>query len=237
VTDESPELVDGWVRKYKPAYPIVILKNPEFEDSLGVKFFPTAAVIGPDGNLDYAGSAGAKSSPVSKALKRTKGTYWPKSLGKARKAWWEGEFGKSYAAVASVVEKGKLKGAEAERVEALLEWMKEYANGKVAEASQLAADGWVYRAMVTLSDIADSKVELPCQEECQKLLDELEARPDFKREMKAGEAFEEAAYLEKTNPRKAIEEFQSVAKKYKGLQIAEHAAVRAAKLANSPGMR
>ena len=54
MTDESPDLVDKWVKQYKPSYPIVILKSGKFEDFLGVKFFPTAAVIAPDGKLLYS---------------------------------------------------------------------------------------------------------------------------------------------------------------------------------------
>ena len=113
VTDEKVSLVDKWVAENKPDYPIVILEDGTLEDALGVAFFPTAAVVDPDGIIIFSGSAGAYSSPLEKALKSaTKGSVIPMVFAKFTKELKAGETGKAYDIVVGMVESGKLDGAE-----------------------------------------------------------------------------------------------------------------------------
>ena len=97
MTDESPELVDEWMKRAKPAYPIAILKNgDQFENFLGVKYFPFCAVIDPEGRLAYSGSAGAEGKCLDEALGRAKKVpLVPKSFAKAAKLM-QSEIGRAH---------------------------------------------------------------------------------------------------------------------------------------------
>lgn len=234
VTDEGPELVDEWVRKYKPAYPVVSLRNGDFEDALGVKFFPTAAVIAPTGELTYAGSAGSVGGYIKKSLKKTKASLWPKALKSARAAYWQGDFGKSYAALVKVVDKGKLEGAEAERAQALKAWMEADAERRVADARKMLEEGFVYRAMTSLESIDGGKTPLPCQDDCAALVAEIKGLDQYRKEMKGGELYEEITAKEKVNLKKAAEEYTELAEKYEGTRIAKCAKRRALELQQDP---
>ncbi|MCZ6596803.1 MAG: hypothetical protein O7B99_04120, partial [Planctomycetota bacterium] len=72
VTDEDPALVDKFVQKFKPTYPIVILKSNDFEGFLGVEYFPYGAVIAPDGTLSFSGRAYDMGGAVGKAMSKAK---------------------------------------------------------------------------------------------------------------------------------------------------------------------
>ena len=66
------------VLTWQTGYPIAIL-NGELEKQLGVPGYPWSGILDPDGNLIYAGSAGAYDAPLKKGMKVAKpGSIWPK---------------------------------------------------------------------------------------------------------------------------------------------------------------
>ena len=82
MTDEETKLVDEFVGKRKPTYPIVILKGNALETALGVAHFPFNGVIDTEGKLVYAGDS--PESTLGKVMKNAKpGSPWPKKLVKA----------------------------------------------------------------------------------------------------------------------------------------------------------
>ena len=113
MTDESPALVDAWVKKHKPSYPIAILKNGKFERAIGTEFFPYGAVIAPDGKIAYSGSVGMISGPLNEALsKAEKGSLFPKSIAKATKLMRANELDKSYGEILKLLAGGKVSEAD-----------------------------------------------------------------------------------------------------------------------------
>ena len=228
VTDEDPALVDAWVAKNKPDYPIAILGSGKFQGALGLKGFPHAAVIGPDGKLSYTGSAWEYSTVLEEALEgATKGPVSAKSLSKATKLMLSGELSKCYAEVLKVLESSKLE----ERERAQAEYFREFLEARGAEAladAQSLQTTLVYRAVALVEPLAEADPPFPQTAPCKELLATLEALPDFKLEMKGGKAFAAAQEVhDEGEYTEAAKAYLKVADKYEGLRVGATALARA----------
>ncbi|MEM7307497.1 MAG: hypothetical protein AAF682_12540 [Planctomycetota bacterium] len=232
MTDEAPALVDKWVEQKKPTYPIVSLKDPAFEDFLEVGFFPTAAVIRPDGTLAYSGSAGMTAGPLGDAMKKAKkGSMWPKSLSKVAKLMQDGKYDKSYAELLKLVEGEKVPEEDQPTAELFQGYLEGLSTTALEDGKSFQEAGNVYLAVRSIEYYAESKVAFPATEDCVKLLEELEAIPEFKKEMKGGEIFADAKLLEDDNDFvEAIKGYKSILKKCKETKIAGLAREAAEKL-------
>jgi hypothetical protein len=242
VTDEEPELVEKWILKSKAAYPIVILENRDFESFLNVKGFPTAAVIGPEGTLDWVGSAGATSGPVSKALSGAKkGSIWPKKLSKVAKLMGAGDYAKSYAEIRKLVEGGKLaEGEELEMGRMFQAYLEDQAAAGLAAGRAAQEAGRVYEAVQAVERFVAAKPAFPATADCKALLAELKAMPTFKKEMKGGAMMKEAAALVgEREYTEAVELYLKVMKSCKGAQVADLARAEAQSLVDEgmPGYK
>ena len=229
VTDEPPALVDHWVETVKPIYPIVSMENGELEEFLGVKFFPTGAVVTPEGTLLYSGSAGGTSGPLDEALDdAAKGALLPKAFSKVQKKIDAGDRSGAYAELVKLLDAPKSKLDEAEQATGRRwrTWIEDTTNAELAEAKLKLEEGWVYKAWVPAEPLAESKVEFPATPDARALLEQLEEVEEFKDEMKGGEMYAEAAALSRSkNTREdALELLDKIAKKYADRKIGAHAA-------------
>lgn len=227
VTDEAADLVDEFVEKRKPTYPVVILKTSALEDALGVPHFPFHGVIDTKGNLVYAGNS--PEGAIGKSLKDAKaGPLWPKKLTKAAQALRVSKWADAWTELDAV---GKDTGLD-EREKAVHAKFKAYveaqASAAFARAKAAAAAGHVWAALVDCEPLAKASPPMPMAEDAQKLVADLRATPKFDLESKGGQEFVEADRLERTRDYLgAAERFKAISKKYPGTQIGPLALQRA----------
>jgi hypothetical protein len=227
VTDEPPALVDRWVADVEAIYPIVSTDGSELEEFLGVKGFPTAAVVSPQGVLSFAGF-GSYQGPLDEALDEAeKGALLPKVFSKAQKKLDAGDRDGAYVEFVKLLDapKSKLDEAETAVGKRWRTWIEESTAAEVAEGQQLLEEGWVYKAWHKAEPLAKSKAGYPATQDAQALLEQVEAVEDFKDEMKGGELYAEADQLSRSKSTRedALELLGKIVKKYEGLRIATHA--------------
>ncbi len=224
----------------KPEFPIVIVKGSAFDDALGVRGYPTKAVVSPDGILTYAGY-GEDAALESAMSSATDGSIFPKIINKVRKLMSADKRDKAYAEVLSILEKGKAK-TDDDRY-----WVESYQSSieaGVASDVELARtefnEGRAYLAVDLLEEITKSKMIYPAREPALLLLQEVEAMPTFKDEMKGGKAYAKArAYGQEREYEAYAKAMISVSKKYSETRIGERALKDAQDVIDRglPGMR
>lgn len=232
VTDEAPELVDQWVQDYEVEYPVVILKDGAFEKTLGVQFFPTAAVMAPDNEVVYSGSAGSYSGPLKKAMgKAKKGSLWPKSVDKAFSKWQAGDPGQGYHAITKLLDSKNTKDNDRYWADKFKVYMEAEADRILKESRKFVDDGLFYQATLNTESHLDTKEPLPWAEGFQKLVDEMESDPLYSKEISGGKihakgliADQERAYLD------AFKAYKGVYKKYPNTRIGAASLTRATEI-------
>ena len=229
MTDEAQSTVDEWYAKAQPRYPIAILKTKEFENALGVRFFPTAGVISPDGILSFAGSAGDKGQPLKEALaSATKAPLFPSKLSKVQSKMAAGDLGAAWAEVAKV----RKKAGQDDELDRWTERFAETISGQAAsilgQAKSAAAEGLLYRAVDLLEPLLDAKVPFPVTEEASDWLASLEGDEGYADEIKAGALHAKAAAAEdESDYTAACKAYVKAAGKYPDTRLAEAARRRA----------
>lgn len=232
VTDEDPKLVDDFVAKRKPTYPIVALKSSAVDKALGTEHFPFHGVIDTEGKLAYAGDS--PESTLGKVMKDAKpGSPWPKKLVKASLALRANHLIEAWAEIQVVAKDTALD----EREKSVLGRFQGFVESSVADeyaaAKKESSAGLIYRAVKRLEPLAASAPPLPVTEDAGKLLAELKAVPKFDDEMKGGAAFDAADALEdKQEYLDAFSAFKDVAKKFAEARIASVANGRAKSIAD-----
>ena len=218
MTDEDVATVEGWLGKRKPTFPIVILDG-KLEAQLGVRAFPTAAVISPEGRIVYvdrtAGNEhGSAESALKAALKEAeKGSVWPKDVQEAVQLAVSGKKAEAYAELAELRASGSEDVKPA--AEKVATWIEGEAAAALEQARKDAEAGLVLRAVQGAEQYAKAKTPLPASADAAKLLAELEAMPAFKDELKAGEMFAEGQALEQElEYTKACEAYKKLLKRY-----------------------
>lgn len=227
VTDEETKLVDEFVAKRKPTYPIVILKSNALETALGVAHFPFNGVIDTEGKLVYAGDS--PESTLGKVMKNAKpGSPWPKKLVKASLALRASRFGDAWAEIQAVTKDSGLDEREKKVLERFQKYVESNVSDDFAAAKKEANAGLVYRAVKRLEPLSTATPPLPVSEDAGKLLAELRGGPKFDDEMKGGEAFDAADAKEDAQDYlAAFNAFKDVAKKYAEARIGSVANGRA----------
>jgi hypothetical protein len=225
VTDESPALVDAWVKKHKPEYPIAILKSGKFENAIGVDGFPYGAVIAPDGTQSFGGRVQMMAGPLSEALANAEeGSLFPKSIAKATKLMRENELDKSYGEILKLLAGGKVSEADMPAVEGFKAYLEDQATLALSDAKKFQEDGLLYMATQRLEAFAEAEPPFPATADCLALQTSLEAVPDFKKEVKGGKAYMEAKQEQDAGEyTDAVKGFKTVYKKYDGTRIADRA--------------
>jgi hypothetical protein len=225
VTDEPAELVAKWIARAKPTYPVAILKNADkIEEFLGVQGFPSAGVVGPDGLVTFAGLSWNADNALDKAHDKAKKTpLWPKSLGKVAKL--ASENGPAaYAEIKKLIAAAQLPAPDQKVAESFRDYLEARAAAALAEARAEQKDGFIARASARLTPIANADPPFPATGECAQLLKELQALPEYKKEVAGGAEYDAVEeLLEKGKFLEAIEKYKAIGKKYAGTHIAENA--------------
>ncbi len=227
VTDEETKLVDEFVAKRKPTYPVVILKNHDLETALAVPHFPFNGVIDTDGKLVYAGDS--PESTLGKVMKNAKGgSIWPKKLVKASLALRAGRFGDAWAEIQSLGKDSGLDDREKRVLDRFQAYVESNVSDDLAAAKKESGAGLIYRAVKRLEPLAAAQPPLTVSEEAGRLLAELKGGAKFDEEMKGGEAFEAADKKEEAQDfLAAFNAFKDIAKKYADNRIGSVATGRA----------
>lgn len=230
VTDEEPAVVEAWLKRMKPTYPIAITRGA-FERQINVPHFPYSAVIGPDGKIAFAGNAGMGEGALDEAMARSKKQpLWPKSLAKINKLML-GDAIKAYAELRKLVDGGKVAEEDRPHVETFVAYLEGQAQAALEEARTLRDKGFVAKAVRRVEPYATATPPFPATADGQALLKELQALPDFKKELSGGEAYLAAEELEGEKEfLDAFEAYKSLAKKFAGTRIAENARAQAERI-------
>jgi hypothetical protein len=230
VTDESPELVEAWIARTKPKYPIAIAGGA-FENQIGVPHFPYSAVIGPDGNIVYAGNSGGGEGRIGDAMGRSKKSgLWPKSLSKITKVMM-GDPVKAYDELKKLQAGGKVGETDKQFVDDFVAFLEGTAKSALDEAKGLKEKGFVLKAVKAVEAFSKAPTAFPTTADSTALLKELEALPDYKKELVGGEAFAEAEALDKDMQYlEAFDAYKSISKKFAGTRIAENGRAQAERI-------
>lgn len=230
VTDEKQDVVDKWIAsKKKTGYPIAIL-NGDLERTLGVPHFPFNGVIGPDGNITYAGDSPGYS--LKEAMKTAKaGSMWPKKLANAAKMLRESKLGDAWVELQKVGADTGLDAREKAVHQKFVTYVQDTSSAAVKDAEADFKKDLVYAAYTKASSIADAKPPLPASDDAKKLVGEIKAFPNFDAEMKGGEVFAKARELEESQDYlEAVNAFKDAMKKAPGTKIADMAKAKAENL-------
>ena len=238
MTDESPEIVTEWLARAKPKYPIAITKGG-FENQIKVPHFPYSAVIGPDGSITYAGDSGGGEGIIDAGMaKSKKEALWPKSLSKVTKVMM-GDPIKAYGELKKMLAEGKVVAQDKPHVDNFVAFLEGQAQSALGEARSFQEKGHVLKAVRKIEAYSSAVPAFPISADSTTLLKELQALPDFKKEVAGGEGYLAAEQLEKDKEYlDAFEAYKSVSKKFAGTKVAENAKVQAERLRSEglPGM-
>jgi hypothetical protein len=240
VTDEKLDVVDRWVRKKNPTYPIVVTKDRTFEKAVGVRYFPTGAVLDPEGVIAYAGSAGGTSKPLEAAAKSSdKKPFFPKTLKKVRAKLNVADLEGAFKELDKVAKKRGVDEETTKWVGQFRTYIEARTRAQFDDAKAQAELGLVHSAVGLAEPLAEAEA-LPIAEEAATWLAELETREDYKDAMKAGTYWDKAQGLEDEREFvDAIKAYRVVLKRYDGTQIGDLALGRVADIieAGMPGFR
>jgi hypothetical protein len=230
VTDESPEIVQEWLAKAKPSYPIAVTRGA-FESLIKVPHFPYSAVIGPDGTISYAGNSGGGEGVIDDGLaKSKKESLWPKSLAKVTKLMM-GDPIKAYGELKKLLDGGKVTETDKPHLDGFVSFLEGQANDALAAAKTFKDKGHVLKAVRKIEGYASAQPAFPATADSSALLKELQALPDFKKELTGGEAYVAAEELDKDKEfLEAFDAFKSVSKKFSGTRIGENAKAQAERI-------
>jgi hypothetical protein len=184
-----------------------------------VAHFPFTGVIGPDGNLSYAGDS--PETAIKAGMKGAKpGSIWPKKLMAAATALRNGKLGDAWTELQTL--KAGLDDREQKVRDGFTAYVTESSSDAVKQAQDLFKKDMIWLAMKKAGPIADAKPELPATPDAVKLVADMKAVAKFDDEMKGGEMYSAAIAKEDSNEYlDAVNALKDVIKKSEGTKIAE----------------
>jgi hypothetical protein len=220
VTDEPLDLVKAWIAKNKPTYPIAIAGG-SFEKLINVPHFPYCAVVGPDGLIAYAGNSGGEHAALEAQLgKSKKAPLFPKSLAKVSRML-QSEPAKCYAELKKMIDGGKLSAEDKVFADDFVGYLENQAKQALEEARSLQGKGHFFKAHHCVAAYATAQPPFPTTNDAAAMLKEMEALPEFKKEMTGGAEFAAAEACEADGEYlDAFDAYKAVSKQYPGTKIA-----------------
>lgn len=228
MTDESPDLVRKWLASAKPEYPVAILKPEsakQLEGFVNLQGFPTAAIIDPNGLVSFAGFSFDSGKALENAqAEATKSPLWPKSLAKVNGLLGKEEPQKAYAELVKLIDAKTLSADDQRIAEGFRAYLEGQASQALTESRAYQKDGFIALASTRLEPYANASPPFPASAECATLLKELQALPDFKKELSGGAEYDAVEeLLGKHKYLEAIQKYAAIGKKYAGTRIGENA--------------
>ena len=220
VTNEGRKLVDAFVAKNGPKYPIVV-ESSDSADSYEIAGFPSRFVIGPDGKI--AGNSFDEGLVDSLLAKQRIPPKLPEKAVDAAKLLEKGKYAdarKSLEAFAA----GKVSADDAESANAAVKWIDDAAAASLASAADSETAGDIAGAAQGYEDVAADFAGLEAATKAADALKALLAVPAKKNEVDGAKALAKArGEARDMTPKKAIPVYKAIATKFKGTKAGEKA--------------
>jgi hypothetical protein len=229
VTDETRSLVDAYVKKNQPKYPVVI-ESVDSGTTFGiVGGFPTQYVIDAAGKIAWAGNFFDQDPQHEAILERLlkDARFAPPltpALAAQDKLVQAGKHGEAWVALEKVAANEKADAADREAAGKMVKWLQEEGDREVAEAKAKDAAGDPGAAALAYEKISAQYAGTPIATQSGDLLKELLADPKKKKETDAAKALvklrDKVDSLDKAN---ALPHWKLFIAKWKGTRAAEQA--------------
>lgn len=228
VSDETHELIDQYVKDHKIDFPIARIDGAAgFEDAIGTKGFPHAAVFGVDGKLAWQGHPGSADGALEKAAKASKPTpLLPAPCAAAEKLMNDGKSGAACIELKKVADGGTLQGDDLKGVQDLIAYFENNAKSMWGDA-QAAIGKSDYATAADLLDRLSGFAGLEPGDQGKAKLAELRADPAIAKEIDGGRENKKGEALEKKlDFKEAMKLYKSVVAKFSGSAAAKAAQTR-----------
>jgi len=221
VTGEGVKDTEQWIADKGAKYAYAYDKGMKLMSALGLNAYPSVILVGADGTVLYAGSAGGADRLIPKAIEGAllKPMYeWPESAAATRSALQKKKYADALAAAGKVPEAD---GGPA--IKAAIEGM---VASRVASVKAARDAGDFLAAIEGSSELQKQLAGLPAQAEIKELSEALDKDEAAQKVAKAQKKIREirSQRLGKTKEReKAIEDLQKIAKDHAGTRAATDA--------------
>ena len=205
----------------------------------GVRAYPSAALINPEGEVVWTGHPGSLSKgKVKDALKGAKGSSGgylgyttseelDNSLKKAVKEAAAGKLGKAYAEAKKVAANEKLAQPVRDEAEAFAGELSDFAGLLNKQAEGLIEKGMVLKGIAVIEDLVGVTKGMPVEQDVVARLKEIEGDEALQNEIAAAEALQKAVdAIQKRGFKKSKKKLEAVVDKYPGTKAAERATKR-----------
>lgn len=216
VTDEPRSKVDAWIESTGQTSPILIEESSSMRD-FGFNAFPSAALIGPDGEVLYAGSPGGINEQL---IEQHLGSVrlmpeLPDSLSDVAKAYGKNSYDDAIKKLERHLAGERLEDADRAVAQEFLDGVLADGKSGIATAKKLADGGDPYASWKRLEKLVDAYGKHDIGVEAAKAQDALENDDAAKDELKAGEKWAKlTSKLSDLSKKKAIKALESFVKKY-----------------------
>lgn len=230
VSDEEYDLIDKYVADKGVEFPVARLASGAFEEAIGVKGFPTSAIIDPSGEIVWSGHPAQADGPLGSHVKRSKRTpLLPASLSHVEKLLDKEDYAAAYRELKQL--RDELAQEDAADADALIGYIESQAERLWTKGAGYEEHGDYYTAYLAYSELADRFEGVGRFEEARAKVEAFEADDEIARELKGGAHFAKALEQEeKGDFDKAYKTYKTIASRYKGLRVAGRAAVRMSEL-------
>lgn len=209
----------------------------------GVRGYPSAVLIDPEGNVAWTGHpsevTSGKVKKLLKGAKPSKGGYLAYELGRevapalksAAKAGDEGKLGKAISVAQEAAKDESLDATVREEAAALAAEYVAYGELLQSQAEALISKRSMVRGVAVYGDLVKALDGTEIGEAVGKRLSEIENDEELQNELAADEAYAKAMEaVERRGAKKAKPKFESIVKKYSGTKAAERATKKLRKL-------
>lgn len=230
VTDEKRDLVDRYVAKNSPKYPIVI-ESVDSGKTFGLQGgYPTQYVIDTAGKIAWAGNFFESEPRADEILEKLLAAVrltpeLPGKLAPLGKLLEQRKFGEAHGALAKAAADEAAPADERKAAADAVKWIDETGAAALAAAGENERTGLVADAAAAYETIAAEHAGLDAGTKAAAALKSLLADPKKKREVDGAKALAKArAKAADLAPKKALPVLRSVATNFKGTKAGDEAA-------------
>jgi hypothetical protein len=230
VTDEPRNLVDGYVAKNGPKYPIV-MESVDSGTTFGLQGgYPTQYVIGPDGKIAWAGNFFDQDRNADEILEKLLKSVrlspdLPAKLDPFEKLIEKKKFADARAGLAKVAADEKADAGDRKAAEDTVKWIDDGAASALTSAQEDEKAGRIAEAADGYEAVSANYAGLDQAAKAADALKALLADPAKKKEVDGAKALAKAqADIREMAPKKAIPIIKSIYTKYKDTKAGAKAA-------------
>ena len=216
VTDEDRSKVDAWIESTGQTSPILIEESSSMQ-KFGFTGFPSAALIGPDGEVLYAGSpSGVTEQLIEEHLASVRlMPNLPDSLSDVAKAYGKNSYDDAIKKLEKHLAGERLEEADRAVAKEFLDGMLADGKSGIATAKKLSERGDPYAAWKRLDKLVEAYGKHEIGVEAAKAQEAIENDDAAEDELKAGEKWAKLTKkLSDLSKKKAVKALESFVKKY-----------------------